>query len=104
MSDPLAPYRAAFERFVDAPATNGGGQPWLGELRREAMARFLELGFPTPRLEEWRFTDISPIAKATFSLAARGELPAVEALRPHLIGEAVPRLVFVNGRFAAELS
>src|SRR5262249_41365197 len=27
-----------------------------------------------------------------------------EALRPHLIGEAVPRLVFVNGRFAAELS
>jgi len=104
VSDPLAPYRAAFERFVDAPATNGGGQPWLGELRRQAMARFLELGFPTPRLEEWRFTDISPIAKATFSLAARGELPAVEALRPHLIGEAVPRLVFVNGRFAAELS
>ena len=105
MSDALAPYRAAFERFAGAPATNGGGQPWLGEMRREAMARFLELGFPTPRLEEWRFTDVSPIAKTSFALPGGSRVvPTLEALRPHLIGEDVPRLVFVDGQFAAELS
>jgi Fe-S cluster assembly protein SufD len=104
VSDTLAPYRAAFERFADAPATNGGGQPWLHELRREAMDRFLALGFPTPRLEEWRFTDVSPIAKASFALPSGGAAPSLEALRPHLIGESVPRLVFVDGRFVAELS
>jgi Fe-S cluster assembly protein SufD len=105
VSDALAPYRAAFERFADAPATNGGGQPWLAELRREAMGRFLELGFPTPRLEEWRFTDVSPIAKASFALPG-GTAAAVslDALRPYLIGNDVPRLVFVDGRFVAGLS
>jgi len=104
VSDALAPYRAAFERFADAPHTNGGGQPWLNELRREAFERFLALGFPTPRLEEWRFTDVSPIAKQSFVLPSRGTAPSLEALRPHLIGASVPRLVFVDGRFVAELS
>jgi Fe-S cluster assembly protein SufD len=104
VSDTLAPYRAAFERFADAPATNGGGQPWLVELRSEAMERFLALGFPTPRLEEWRFTDVSPITKASFGLPEATQAPWLEALHPHLIGDDVPRLVFVDGRFAPGLS
>ena len=34
---------------------------WLEDVRHDAFARFEELGFPTSRLEAWRFTGIQPI-------------------------------------------
>ena len=104
MSGDLAGYKRTFERFADAPATNGGGRPWLTQLRREAMDRFLALGFPTPRLEEWRFTDVSPIAKVDFALAEPGTAPELDELRPFLVDESMARLVFIDGRFAPALS
>jgi len=104
LSGDLTSYKRAFERFTDAPATNGGGRPWLTQIRREAMERFLALGFPTPRLEEWRFTDISPIAKTDFSPAEPGAAPSFDEIRRFVIDESITRLVFVDGRYAAELS
>ena len=72
-------------------------QPWIGRLRENAFARFSALGFPTTHDEEWRFTNVARIARAEFepAAAAKAELPAfVEGAR----------VVFVNGRYAAELS
>jgi Fe-S cluster assembly protein SufD len=40
--------------------------PWLREIRDAAFARFAELGFPTTHDEEWRFTNVARIARATF--------------------------------------
>lgn len=34
--------------------------------RRRAIDRFAKLGFPTGAEEEWRFTDVTPIAEASF--------------------------------------
>ena len=34
-----------------------------------AVARFAAVGFPTTRQEDWRFTNVAPIADATFALA-----------------------------------
>jgi Fe-S cluster assembly protein SufD len=39
------------------------------KLREAAFARFSELGFPTTHDEEWRFTNVAPIARATFTAA-----------------------------------
>src|SRR5262249_37935921 len=39
------------------------GPFWLRDIRRDAMRSFSELGFPTTRDEEWRFTNIGPITK-----------------------------------------
>ena len=39
----------------------------LADRQEEARRRFAESGFPTLRDEAWRFTDISPIAKARFT-------------------------------------
>src|SRR5437870_865238 len=60
-------YVAAFKAF----ATNGAGAapPWLREIREGAIARFTELGFPTMKQEEWRFTSVAPIAETRFALA-----------------------------------
>ena len=48
--------------FTRVPAADG----WLQALRERAFARFSELGFPTTHEEEWRFTNVSPIARTTF--------------------------------------
>jgi Fe-S cluster assembly protein SufD len=41
-------------------------EPWLQEVRDAGFQRFAELGFPTTHDEEWRFTNVAPIARATF--------------------------------------
>ncbi len=45
-------------------------EPWLKELRERAFARFAELGFPTTHDEEWRFTNVAPIARSSFRSVA----------------------------------
>ncbi|MBZ5577744.1 MAG: Fe-S cluster assembly protein SufD [Acidobacteriia bacterium] len=47
-------------------------EPWLQELRNAAFQRFAELGFPTTKNEEWRFTNVAPIARTTFRVSAAG--------------------------------
>ena len=43
----------------------------VDDLRRAAMARFEQVGFPSNKDEEWRFTNVAPIAKTPFKLAER---------------------------------
>ena len=54
-------FRALQERQLAAPAS------WLQRLRENAMARFEEVGFPTTKDEEWKYTNVAPIAKADFA-------------------------------------
>jgi Fe-S cluster assembly protein SufD len=101
---------AVTERYVAdfaAFARNGaaGAPEWLKEIREGAIARFAELGFPTMKQEEWRFTSVAPIAEAEFTLAhaPRSPLPAPAAIERLCLG-AGPRMVFVDGRHAPTLS
>ncbi len=93
------------ERF-GAPAAGllGGAPPWLAELREAAMAHITAQGLPTPRRESWKYTNLRPLEKLAFA-RPNGEAVAIERL-PSLLpaGAAEHRLVFVNGRFRAELS
>jgi Fe-S cluster assembly protein SufD len=50
---------------------------WLVALRAEAIARFAELGFPSTRLEEWRYTNVAPIAKLALELEAGETSPEI---------------------------
>jgi Fe-S cluster assembly protein SufD len=43
--------------------------PWLHRIRQAAIDRFAELGFPTTRNEDWRFTNVAPIARTSFKPA-----------------------------------
>ena len=77
---------------------------WLVTLRQEGAQRFAELGLPTSKDEEWRFTPISPISSSVFGSAPEATA-SLEALAPFLFGHAEwSRLVFVNGRYSPELS
>jgi Fe-S cluster assembly protein SufD len=91
------PWAAAFGR---QPAS---GSAWLEGLRESGMRRFAELGFPTTKDEEWRFTNVAAIARTAFEPAGPARVTRTEIDRL-LYPAAGTRLVFVNGRFAKELS
>ncbi|HEX9485594.1 MAG TPA: Fe-S cluster assembly protein SufD [Gemmatimonadales bacterium] len=103
ITDRTARYVADFEAFARNGAS--GAPAWLRELREGAIARFSELGFPTTKQEEWRFTSVAPIADARFTLAhaPRSPLPAHADIERLCVG-AGPRVVFVDGRHVPALS
>jgi Fe-S cluster assembly protein SufD len=80
-----------------------GASRWLQDLRDHAASRFVELGFPTVRDEEWRFTNVAPIASSEFRVAQPARLDA-DALDSFIYADAPYRLVVVNGRCSPELS
>ncbi len=49
---------------------------WLQQLRAAALDTFRQLGFPSQRLEDWKYTDTTPIAREVFQLPRRP--PATE--------------------------
>ena len=95
-------YVAAFETLKDRrPA----GPPALEQARQAAIARFAAMGFPTTADEEYRFTNVTPIATTPFDRAPEHTAVAGADLTGHLYGSATAaELVFVNGRFQLALS
>jgi Fe-S cluster assembly protein SufD len=80
---------------------------WVFPIRKAAMTRFAEAGFPTVNDEDWRFTNVAPIAKLPFNpvLAYSGDgLDAAAIRRYSFTGLKASRLVFVNGHFSKDLS
>jgi len=80
------------------------GPAWLEELRSRGAARFAALGFPTVRNEEWRFTNVAPIAGAELSAAPAAVTVEEAQLASFPYADAAVRLVFVNGTFSWSLS
>jgi Fe-S cluster assembly protein SufD len=78
---------------------------WLNGIRQEAVGQFAGTGFPTTHDEDWRFTNVAPIAQTDFELAGV-EAPPIsdDELKQFGISGFSCRLVFVNGRFSQELS
>jgi Fe-S cluster assembly protein SufD len=97
-------YRAAFERRQRALAESEPA--WLRSLRAEAGERFFAAGFPTTRQEAWRHTSVAPIARAAFSEPAASPGGLAATLDRLGFGGAFKgrEAVFVNGRYAPELS
>jgi len=95
-------YLEKFGRFDREPS-----QPsWLLPLRKAGIARFAELGFPTLRDEDWRFTNVAPITKLPFKPAFEPTEGVAAAALEQLTFASLPgsRLVFVNGQYAPKLS
>src|SRR5579862_9686730 len=97
------PFLEKFRRFESEPQSPA----WLLPLRKAGMARFAELGFPTVHDEDWRFTNVAPLAKLPFEPMAEptDDAAAKVALGKYIFADLPgSRLVFVNGHFQAALS
>ena len=77
-------------------------QSSIDRIRQDARERFEALGFPTSRDEDWKFTNLAPIAKLKFEPAARDFERASELLRDFPAN--ANRVVFLNGSYAPRLS
>jgi Fe-S cluster assembly protein SufD len=80
---------------------------WVFPLRKAAMSHFAELGFPTINDEDWRFTNVAPIAQLPFKPSleyVRNGLTSAQLAKESFSSLKASRLVFVNGHFAKEFS
>ena len=82
--------------WADAYARRSGFAP----LRRAAWERFVALGLPHVRQEEWRFTNPAPITQRTFLEPVASGKPTL----PTLGAWEQTRIALVNGRLDASLS
>src|ERR1039457_688983 len=73
---------AWLEHFTNQPPAPA----WLQSLRDAAFARFAALGFPTTHDEEWRFTNVAPIARTAFTPVA----PDTTLVYPESVKELEP--------------
>src|SRR4051812_5201492 len=44
----------------------GVALPWLDAMRDEALQRFRRVGFPSRKVEAWKFTSLAPLAQMVF--------------------------------------
>src|SRR5215831_19360810 len=105
LSDERNSYSTAFRELL---RSNRGEPSWLTHQREDAFGYFERAGFPTVRQEDWKYTNVSPIARKDFSPVFGSAVGARQ-----LNGNANTlfydeargsRLVFVNGILHQSLS
>jgi Fe-S cluster assembly protein SufD len=96
-------YLQLYRRFEKRTAKD---PEWLKTLRAEAIRSFADLGFPTTRLEDWKYTNVSAVAGGTFEPGTETlSREDAETLKSSpLFDLGCNRLVFVNGHFSKGLS
>ncbi|WP_019864181.1 Fe-S cluster assembly protein SufD [Methylovulum miyakonense] len=100
MSTALNDYTASYS----ALALPGQDLPWLQQLRADAYTQFASDGFPSPREEEWRYTNVSALEKKAFTpLLAAARAVDADFIKSYQLADAYS-LVLVDGYFSAELS
>lgn len=89
----------------------GRDLPWLQAQRRAALARFDSVGFPGRRDEDWKYTNIAPLAKQIaaqkFRLAEQKIISEPLSLAPLVWWSARSKshlMVFSDGLFSADHS
>lgn len=95
-----ASYAGLFEAELDnLPGENVAR---VADLRHKAFVRFQELGFPTQRVEAWKYFALNDVAKLEAGLPTTADVEA-ETLAPYLV-EGALRLTFVDGHYAPDHS
>ena len=94
---------AAFE--IHEGHTLNGSNAVLEGLRKEAIGHFSTLGFPAPKTEAWKYTNITKVLAHDFALQLKPTATAESDLTPFLIpGLDAYVAVFINGHFDAARS
>jgi len=82
----------------------GGSLGWLADLRGQAFDQFARDGFPSTKVEEWKYANLGALAKADFRPAGDGADGLDAALATAAMPAESHRIVFVNGRLHEDLS
>jgi Fe-S cluster assembly protein SufD len=77
--------------------------PWTSALRQDGLDRYRESGFPTPRTEAWKYTNLRRLAGMDFA-PSEAAPEGVAIPEDHLVKIDAFRAVIINGRFQVNLS
>lgn len=96
----------ALSEAFSAAAAELPGSGEIRKLRLDAMGRFGALGLPNRRNEAWKYTDLRNLVKDIYAAPAATKVTAadVEAALGPLAAVEAHRVVFVDGRYAPDLS
>jgi Fe-S cluster assembly protein SufD len=84
----------------DAIEPNG-----LSGLREDALAEFKRLGFPSTRMEEWKYTSLKEVTEKSFGMHVPPGTGVESFFRNLPLADlASTRLVFINGQLSKALS
>src|SRR5215475_9967972 len=111
----VVPWREALDAGMTEALDAGGTGPraefdlrdrhWLSSIRSSAARRFEEIGLPSTRQEEWKYTSVARMAEIDFRLPGERAATTLDDLKAFALGDSEStRLVFVDGRFDAQLS
>ncbi|MEO8513999.1 MAG: Fe-S cluster assembly protein SufD [Ignavibacteria bacterium] len=94
----IAEFKAVEERM------NGEASSAFHQLRKNAIARFDEMGFPTVKHEDWKYTNVKAILEYDFTHGNNISLTKKEVEQFLIKGLAENLIVFVNGIYSPEHS
>jgi Fe-S cluster assembly protein SufD len=98
MNDNIQNYISDFQRLKN--------DDWFAESRYTALKLFKESGFPNSKLENWKYTDVRPIKRKSFSNVSEVTVSVsaeeVNAIRFDDLD--CIEIVFINGMFSKEHS
>lgn len=78
---------------------------WLDKLRSRSINEFGALGIPSTKLEDWRFTNLAPLAELELSAAVgRPPVASIDDFNAGIPGLDAYKVVMVNGIYCPELS
>ena len=82
---------------------NGGKESSIHQKRKDALANFSRLEFPTIKDEEWKYTSIAPLLKYNFVPKFVRKVIPKDFIKSLLFDEMEHSLiVFINGRISTE--
>ena len=72
MEDVIKNYSADFMQLKNTKEND-----WFSKQRQSAFDIFQESGFPNTRVEDWKYTDVRPIAKIHFQILLKVMWPLI---------------------------
>jgi Fe-S cluster assembly protein SufD len=97
--EPVATFAELWGRHRDYLPGRGPVAGW----RERSFAAFEEAGFPTTKVEQWKYTNVAKWANLAMALAPRDGVGTDELARWLAGGTEARRLIFVNGHLMREL-
>lgn len=99
LKDKILSSYVAFENEMDMNSD-------IHDIRTKAFENFEKLGFPTKKLEEWKYTSLNAVLKNDFSLFPNKETTVdLDEVKKYLIQEIDSyKVVFIDGKYNSFLS
>ena len=101
MNETIQHYLADFKQLQNIKKDD-----WFSKQRQSAFNIFQKSGFPSTRKENWKYTDVRPIAKNLFSNIANGSVVISDNEIDAILFKELEciELVFVNGTYSEKYS